>query len=105
VGGARDPNATLAALYSLRRMGRLVLMGSMNTPLPLSYMDLMVNSWEIIGKFMYPVDAYRRLLDLVRAGMLDINVIRPCTFPLSVLPDAIEATATAGSLECVVVET
>ena len=33
VGGARDPNATLAALYSLHRMGRLVLMGSMNTPL------------------------------------------------------------------------
>ena len=54
---------------------------------------------------MYPVDAYRRLLDLVRAAMLDINVIRPRTFPLSVLPDAIEAAATAGSLECVVVET
>jgi len=51
---------------------------------------------------MYPVDAYRRLLDLVRAGMLDINVIHPRTFPLSVLPDAIEAAATAGSLECVV---
>ncbi len=82
VGGARDPNATLAALYSLHRMGRLVLMGSMNTPLPLSYMDLMANGWEIIGNFMYPVDAYRRLLDLVRAGMLDINVIHPRTFPL-----------------------
>ena len=102
MGGARDPNATLAALYSLSRMEKLDLMGSMNTPLPLSYMDLMANSWEIIGNFMYPVDAYRRLLDLVRAGMLDINVIHPRTFPLSVLPDAIEAAATAGSLECVV---
>jgi alcohol dehydrogenase len=54
---------------------------------------------------MYPVDAYRRLLDLVRAGMLDINVIRPRTFPLRLLPDALEAAARAGSLECVVVET
>ena len=54
---------------------------------------------------MYPVDAYRRLLDLVRADMLDINVIHPRTFPLSALPDAIEAAATTGSLECVVVET
>ena len=49
----------------------------------------MANSWEIIGNFMYPVDAYRRLLDLVRAGMLDINMIRPRTFQLSALPDAI----------------
>jgi alcohol dehydrogenase len=40
VGGARHPNATLAALRSLRRGGSLVLMGSMSTSLPLSYMDL-----------------------------------------------------------------
>lgn len=39
-GGARHPNATLAALCSLRRRGRLVLMGSMSASLPLSYMDL-----------------------------------------------------------------
>jgi len=104
VGGACDPNATLAALRSLRRMGRLVLMGSMSTPLPLSYMELMANSWEIIGNFMYPVDAHRRLLDLVRAGLLDIGAIRPRTFPLSALPEAMDAAATAGSLECVVVQ-
>ena len=104
VGGARDPNATLAALRSLRRMGRLVLMGSMSTPLPLSYMELMANSWEIIGNFTYPVDAHRLLLDLVRAGLLDIGAIRPRTFPLSALPEAMEAAATAGSLECVVVQ-
>ncbi|WP_233889754.1 zinc-binding dehydrogenase [Paraburkholderia flagellata] len=34
VGGARDPNMTLAALRSLRREGRLVLMGSMTADLP-----------------------------------------------------------------------
>jgi alcohol dehydrogenase len=49
-------------------------------------MDLMLNSWEIIGNFMYPVDAYRRLLDLVRAGLLDIDAIRPHTFPPNALP-------------------
>jgi len=104
VGGARDPNATLAALRSLRRGGRLVLMGSMSAPLPLSYTELMANNWEIIGQFMYPVDAYRRLLDLVRAGLLDISSIRPRVFPLTALPEAMEAAATAGSLECVVVQ-
>jgi alcohol dehydrogenase len=104
VGQARDPNATLAALRGLRRGGRLVLMGSMSAPLPLSYMELMANNWEIIGQFMYPADAYRRLLDLVRASLLDIRAIRPRVFPLSALPEAMQAAAAAGSLECVVVQ-
>lgn len=103
VGQAGDANATLAALKSLRRGGRLVLMGSMTTPLPLSYSDVMRNDWEIIGQFMYPAGAYRRLLDLVRARLLDISPIRPKSYPLTELPKAMEAAATAGNLECVVV--
>ncbi|HEY5205040.1 MAG TPA: zinc-binding dehydrogenase, partial [Roseiarcus sp.] len=51
VGNARDPSATLAALKSLRRGGRLVLMGSMGVPLPISYLDVMLNNLEIIGQF------------------------------------------------------
>src|SRR5260370_88275 len=104
VGGASDPNATLAALRSLRRRGRLVLMGSMSAPLPLSYMEIMANNWEIIGNFMYPVDAWRRLLDLVRAGVLNVSAIRSRVFPLSELPEAMDAAAKAASLECVVVQ-
>jgi alcohol dehydrogenase len=77
VGQARDPNSTLAALNSLRRGGRLVLMGSMATDLPVPYTTIMLNNWEIIGQFMYPAQAYRRLLDLLRSGLLDIRAIRP----------------------------
>jgi len=104
VGQAGDANATLAAINSLRRGGRLVLMGSVTTPLPLSYSDVMRNDWEIIGQFMYPAGAYRRLIGLLRAGLLDISAIRPLRFPLAALPDAMEAAARAGSLECVVVQ-
>ncbi len=104
VGRAGDANATLAALGSLRRGGRLVLMGSMTTPLPLSYSDIMRNDWEIIGQFMYPAGAYRRLLDLLRAGLLDVSPIRPRSFPLAELPQAMEAAAQAGNLDCVVVQ-
>jgi len=104
VGQAGDANATLAALNSLRRGGRLVLMGSMTTPLPLSYSDVMRNDWEIIGQFMYPARAYRRLIGLLRAGLLDISAIRPRCFPLAALPEAMEAAARAGNLECVVVQ-
>jgi alcohol dehydrogenase len=103
VGQARDPNATLAALHSLRRGGRLVLMGSMTVDLPVPYTTLMLNSWEIVGQFMYPAAAYRRLLELLRSGLLDISPIRPRVYPLAALPEAMEAAATAGSLECIVV--
>jgi alcohol dehydrogenase len=102
VGQARDPSSTLAALHSLHRGGRLVLMGSMTTDLPISYTTVMLNGWEIIGQFMYPASAYRRLLELLRSGLLDISAIRPRVYPLADLPEAMEAAATAGNLECIV---
>jgi alcohol dehydrogenase len=99
VGNAGDPNATLATLHSLRRGGSIVLMGSMTTDLPVPY-----NSWQIIGQFMYPAQAYRRLLDLLRSGLLDIRALRPRAYPLGSLPEAMEAAAAAGNLEYVVVQ-
>lgn len=103
VGSAQDPNATLAALKSLRRGGRLVLMGSMAVPLPISYLDVMLNNLEIIGQFMYPQDTFMRLVDLARAGLLDLRAIRARPFPLEGLPAAMEAAATSDALECIVV--
>ena len=91
-------------MHSLRRGGRLVLMGSMTTDLPVPYTTLMLNSWEIIGQFMYPASAYRRLLDLLRSGLLDISPIRPRVYPLEALPEAMEAAASVGSLECIVMQ-
>jgi alcohol dehydrogenase len=104
VGGATDPDMTLAALRSLRRKGRLVLMGSMTVPLPIPYLELMLNSWELIGQFMYPRNAHRRLLDLIRADRLALNVIRPRVLPLAELPRAMELAASADSLECIVMQ-
>jgi alcohol dehydrogenase len=65
VGPAPDPDMTLAVLGSLSREGRLVLMGSMTVPLLIPYTEVMLNSWEIIGQFMYPKDSYRGLLNLI----------------------------------------
>src|SRR6266436_2932084 len=84
--------------------GRLVLMGSMTTDLPVPYTTLMLNSWEIIGQFMYPAGAYRRLLDLLRSRLLDISAIRPRVYPLAALPEAMEAASRAGNLECIVMQ-
>ncbi len=48
VGNAADPRSTLAALTSLKRGGRLVLMGSMTVDLPLPY----TQSCSTTGRFL-----------------------------------------------------
>ena len=103
VGNARDANATLAALRSLRRGGRLVLMGSMTVPLPIPYLDVMLNDIEILGQFMYPQNALLRLCGLARSELLDFRAIETRVFALEALPEAMAAAAKAGGLECVVV--
>jgi alcohol dehydrogenase len=103
VGSATNANSTLAALRSLHGKGRLILMGSMSVPLPVPYLEMMVNGWEIMGNFMYPADSYLRLLALIRAGLLDVHSIRTRTFPLDALPAAMDAAASAKGSECVVV--
>jgi alcohol dehydrogenase len=104
VGGAQDPNSTLAALNALRREGRLVLMDSLMVDLPVPYLQLMLHSIEIIGNFMHKADAFRNVLALVRAGRLDLQAIKPKVFPLSELIPAMKAAGAAGSLEQVVMQ-
>jgi alcohol dehydrogenase len=103
VGNAKDPNSTLAALGSLHRWGRIVLMGSSAVPIPINYLQMMFNNWEIIGNFMHQQSAYLPLLSLIRSGQLNLNPIKPKVFPLRNLEDAMEYAGNAGSLELTVV--
>jgi alcohol dehydrogenase len=98
-----DPNSTLAALGSLYRWGRIVLMGSSTSPIPIDYMQVMFNNLEIIGNFMHSQNAYLQLLALVRSGQLDITPIKPKVFSLADLLEATEYAGKAESLELVVV--
>jgi alcohol dehydrogenase len=79
-------------------------MGSMTVDLPVPYMQLMINSLEIIGNFMHPADAYRSVLAMIRSGALQLTAIVPKVFPLADLPAAMEATESADNLECVVMK-
>jgi alcohol dehydrogenase len=103
VGNAKDANSTLAALGSLYRWGRIVLMGSSMAPIPINYMQLMFNNLEIIGNFMHPQNAYLSLLSLVRSGQLDMSPIKSKVFSLPDLWQAMEYAGKAKSLELVVV--
>jgi alcohol dehydrogenase len=103
VGSASDPSSTLAALKALRRGGRLVLMGSMTVPLPLTYGEMMINDWEVIGNFMYQPSAFKTLASLIRSGQLDLDLVRISRFPLSELPEAMRKAAAMRGLDCTVV--
>jgi alcohol dehydrogenase len=103
VGRATDASATLSALKALGRGGRLVLMGSMAVPLPIAYGEVMANGWEIIGNLMYPRQTMARLLAMVEAGTVDLEAIRLRTFPLALLPAAIDAAARMRDLDATVV--
>lgn len=103
VGRATDANATLAALRSLARNGRMVLMGSMTCDLPVTYGEMLLNNWELIGHFMYSGDDYRALIGLVGAGLLKLDAIALKRYPFEALEVAIDVAGEAGALECVVV--
>ncbi|MFC5472588.1 hypothetical protein [Paraherbaspirillum soli] len=96
VGQASDPNATLATLKSLRRGGRLVLMGSMQTPLPVPYGEMLRNNWELIRHFIYSQADYLALVSLVRSGLLSLDAVEVMTFPFMELEAAIDR---AGQME------
>lgn len=49
VGHATGPNATLAALRSLCRNGRMVLLGSMEVDLPITYREMLITNWELMA--------------------------------------------------------
>ncbi|MEL7128456.1 MAG: zinc-binding alcohol dehydrogenase family protein [Pseudomonadota bacterium] len=99
VGGASSANGTLAALTSLSRGGILVLMGSMTVPLPLPYGEVLLNNWRIAGNFMYTVEDYLNLISLIRAGHLDLSLVKIKSFAFEDIETAIDATGKLRGLE------
>jgi alcohol dehydrogenase len=103
VGHATDPQATLATLRSLRRNGRLVLMGSMDVALPIPYRDMLLNNWELIGNFMYSRADYLALVSLVASGQLSLDAVELTTYPFAQLEAAIDRAGAVQGLQCTVV--
>ena len=80
------------------------MMGSLTVDMPIDYNEVMLNDWKIYGQFMYDRDAYRNLLELVRAKMLDLEKVNVSTFALPELETAMDYAAKMGGMECTVVE-
>jgi alcohol dehydrogenase len=103
VGNATDANATLATLRSLRRGGRLVLMGSMLVDLPIPYSEMLLNNWELIGNFMYTPSDYLALVALAASRQLPLASVELKTFSFAALEAAIDEAGRMSGLQCTVV--
>ncbi|GAM56431.1 hypothetical protein JCM19231_2577 [Vibrio ishigakensis] len=91
IGQSNSAHSTMVALNSLNPNGQLVLMGSMLTPLPVDYNKLLLNNWEIKGNFMYTRDDYLALVDMVKAGLIDLNKVEVTSFGLDEIEQGIES--------------
>ena len=66
-------------------------------PLPIDYAQLLRSGKEILGNFMYPPQAPRRLLQLAASGQLDLERIPVTTLPLAELPAAMRRAEQPGA--------
>jgi alcohol dehydrogenase len=99
LGTAKSTSTTLSCLRALRRGGRLVLMGSAEVPLELSFREMLGNDWEVVGQFMYARQAPGQLAQLAAEGLLDLKKIVVTTFHLAEFKRAMEAAALMQGLD------
>ena len=99
LGAAKSTSTTLSSLRALKRGGRLVLMGSAEAPLELSFREMLANDWEVVGQFMYERTAPSQLATLAADGLLDLKRIVVTTFPLADFRRAVEAAALMQGLD------
>jgi alcohol dehydrogenase len=98
-----------AALLTVRPNGTVVLMGGVGMggtsgSLDLPYPWMMRNNVTVRGQWMYPRDAAPRLVDLIRAGLIDLGQFEPTTFRLDEANEAVaHAAANSGPFRMTVI--
>ncbi|BDI28085.1 alcohol dehydrogenase [Capsulimonas corticalis] len=80
---------TLAGIHALRRGGTAVFVGGVHADIPLPYSKIMLEELTIRGSFMYPKHAPSEIINMAQAGILDLSPIRPRTFALDDIDNAI----------------
>ncbi|WP_407149725.1 zinc-binding dehydrogenase [Bradyrhizobium sp. ORS 86] len=99
LGAAKSTSTTVSSLRALRRGGRMVLMGSAEVPLEISFREMLANDWEVVGQFMYDRTAPGQLAGLAAEGLLDLRKINVATFRLADFRRAVDAAAMMQSLD------
>jgi alcohol dehydrogenase len=93
-----------AAILSVSHGGRVVLMGGVRSDLALNYSMLMHKELTVRGVWMYPRDAIPKMVQMVRAGLVDINQFDLSEFALDDANEAVtHAAANAGPRQLAVI--
>jgi alcohol dehydrogenase len=93
-----------AAALAVRPYGRVVLMGGIRQDVALPYAWMMRYGIEVRGQWMYPRDAVRRLVEMVRSGQIGLDDFVVTEFPLEQVNEAVtHAAANAGPFRMTVV--
>jgi alcohol dehydrogenase len=89
--------AVRAAIMAVRPYGRVVLMGSVGmlggAGLDLPYPWIMRSCITIHGVWMYPPEAPGKLINLIRAGLIDLDQFEAVTFDLDCANEAVAHAA------------
>ena len=101
-------SAVRAAIMTVRQNGRVVLMGGVGmlggAGLELPYPWIMRNCITIHGAWMYPPEAAGKLISLIRAGLIDLDLFETTTFDLDHANEAVaHAAAYSGPFKMTVI--
>jgi len=84
------PETVSLALSTLRRGGRLCVVGYSDSVAPIPLNRLMFFEYEIVGSLgCRPVD-YPRVIEMVRAGKVNLDAVVTATLPLERIGEAAE---------------
>lgn len=82
-----------AAIGAVSHGGRVILMGGVRQDLALNYNALMHRELTVRGAWMYSRDAIPRMIQMVRAGLVDLSQFELTEFALSQANDAVAHAA------------
>ncbi|KAI0429743.1 GroES-like protein [Xylaria sp. FL1042] len=68
-----EPSHFKSAFVSLRKRGRVALMGGMGSNLSIPYYHMILNSLEIKGKWMYTRSEIRKIVKMIEVGTLKMG--------------------------------
>jgi alcohol dehydrogenase len=97
VGGG-GTESVLAAIRSLKKGGRVTLMGALEQVIQIPYVEIMVRELTLRGNFMYPLTAAGDIAKMIASGMIDLDPIQATSYPLEEAGAAIESATTKKGL-------
>ena len=94
ITGGGDTSGVLSAIRALKMGGRVTLMGGLEEPIALPYVEIMTKRLVIKGNFMYPSYAPANIVKMIQSGMINLDMIDVEIFQLQNIQEAVKSAST-----------